>query len=407
MSTPAVVEAPAAAPDPALAELRVALLSPCTWPEVRRGAERMFRDLAAGLIRRGHQPWLITSHPDRPQATVENGLEVTRNWRPPDGRLRRRGYEEHLTHVPGTYMSLRRGRADLAHASHAPDAVAAGRWSRERGRPAIFSFMGIPDRQWLVAKRLRLEFVVRAVRDCQAVVALSRHAQEAFHTTLGVRARVIYPGVDTRAFTPGGERSEAASILCVAPPEVPEKRVGLLVAALGRVRRERPGTVLVLQRPRDPAVGERLAREPGVQLMDSDPALLAGAYRRAWVTALPSSSDAFGLVLAESLACGTPVVGSDRGGIPEVIDRPEIGCMFAREDPADVARALVDGLDVAGEPSSARACRARAEELSLERCVESYERLYRELLGEGERVASGVPAAGPTGAGASAEAPGA
>jgi glycosyltransferase involved in cell wall biosynthesis len=360
--------------------LDVALLSPLTWPEARRGAERMFRDLASGLLARGHRPWLLSSHQGLPRTSIENGVRVTRNWRPPDGRLQRRAYEEHLTHAPSTYLSLRRRPVDVAHASHAPDALAAARWSRRTGAPTILSFMGIPDRPWLVARRHRLQLVLRACRECAAVVALSQTAADAFAHSLGVSARVIPPGVDTDAFSPGGERSAVPQILCTASLEVPEKRVSLLVDALPLVRRSRPDTELVLQRPSAQALSDHAAREPGVVLMDTDAELLLDAYRSAWCSALPSRSDAFGLVLAESLACGTPVVGSDRGALAEVIDRPEVGRVFAGEDPSEVARALLEALELAEDPATAAACRARALELSLDRCADAYEALYRELL---------------------------
>jgi glycosyltransferase involved in cell wall biosynthesis len=364
---------------PSQRSLEVALLSPCSWPEVRRGAERMFRDLAAGMEARGHRPWLITSHPGAPSRSVEDGVRVTRNWRPPSGRLLRRGYEEHLTHLPASYLSLTRGSADVAHASHAPDATVAARWSRSTGRPAVFSFMGIPDRRWLVARRLRLDCMLRAIDGCAATVALSRAAADEFRRALGVEARVIHPGVDLRAFTPG-PRGEVPSILCTASLEVPEKRVGLLIDALPIVRRARPGTRLVLQRPVEVALARQLASVEGVELIDPDPALLVDAYRGAWATALPSRSDAFGLVLAESLACGTPVFGSDLGGIPEIIDRPEIGRTFAGADPQSIADAALQTLELATDPACVSACRRRAETLSVERCVDAYEALYRELL---------------------------
>jgi phosphatidylinositol alpha-mannosyltransferase len=340
----------------------------------------MFRDLAAGLVERGHSPWLITSHPQRPTTTFEASVRVTRNWRPPDGRLLRRAYEEHLTHVPASYLSLRRGSADIAHASHAPDAVAAARWSRERGAPAVFSFMGLPDREWLVARRMRLDLMIRAIRGCAAVVALSRAAAEVFADTLGVEARVIHPGVDVETFTPGPERSEAPSIVCAAPLDVPEKRVSLLLEALPLVRRARPTASVILQRPADASLAAALQATPGVQVIDPAPELLLDAFRRAWVSALPSRREPFGLVLVESLACGTPVVGSDRGAIPEIVDRPEIGRLFSGEQPEAVATALLEALELAGDPATALACRRRAEELSLERCVDAYEALYLELI---------------------------
>ena len=80
---------------------------------------------------------------------------------------------------------------------------------------------------------------------------------------------------------------------------------------------------------------------------------MAALYRRAWVTALPAIGEAFGIVLAESLACGTPVVGSPFGGIPEIIDRPEIGRAARSLEPPDLADALLEALELAETPATA------------------------------------------------------
>src|SRR5204863_3420035 len=54
--------------------VRIALLHPCFWPEVRRGTERVIRELADGLLARGHEPVLITSHPGETLRNLEDGL---------------------------------------------------------------------------------------------------------------------------------------------------------------------------------------------------------------------------------------------------------------------------------------------------------------------------------------------
>jgi glycosyltransferase involved in cell wall biosynthesis len=351
---------------------KVALLAPCTWPEVRRGGERLVRELAAGLIERGHRPTLITSHPGRPSRSVEDGLEVIRSWRPPDGRLRRRLVEDYVTHVPFSYVHLARGDFDVAHAFHGPDAVAATRWSAATGKPAVFTFLGLPTRRNLVQRRGRLEAVQEATKGSAAVVALSEAAVHGFRRELGVEAEVIHPGVDLDRFRPVAERDELPTIFCASDPGVEAKRVPLLVEAFQRLRKRRKRARLILQAPQDEALAATLRGE-GIELTSGEN--LPELYSRAWALALPSWGEAFGLVLTEALACGTPVVGTNA----EVIDSDEIGRVFEGGDPKDLAKALSETLDLAKDPKTRDRCRERAEDFSTERATEEYLRLYESL----------------------------
>ncbi|MGI8750124.1 MAG: glycosyltransferase family 4 protein [Thermoleophilaceae bacterium] len=357
--------------------IRVDLLSPAFWPEVRRGSERFVRDLADGLLARGHRPRLITSHAGRPRASIEDGLPVTRVWRPPMGWLESRGFESYLTHWPLSEAVLRWGDADVAHAVFTTDALAAVRWGRATGRPTVLSFMGIPDR---VGPRLRATLARRAVAGSDATIALSQAAAEAFWRQFGVETRVIYPGVDLRAFVPGDERYPQPTVFCGAAVTEPRKRVALLVRAFAIVRHERPSARLLLSRPAsgvEPAGFEA----PGVEFVDvDDRGTLAKTYSRSWVSALPSLGEAFGLVLVEALACGTPVVASNRDGMREVVDRADIGRLFEGDDERALARSLLEALELAEDPGIRRACRERAEDFSIERTTEAYLDLYTELL---------------------------
>jgi len=362
--------------------LRVGLLTPCFWPEVRRGGERFTRELADALLARGHRPRLITSHPGLPRRTVEDGLPILRLPRPPGGARLARMFEPYITHVPLSYGALRLGEYDLAHAVYPTDALAAVHWRKRTGRPAILSYLGIPTREWLQGQHRR-EVLGVALRGCDAVVALSHHAAAAFAEVLGYEAPVINPGVDLAAFRPAPARSSTPTIICSAAADEPRKHVALLVEALALVRRERPDAELVLSRPRRPDAVRRAGVKldaPGVRLVDlDDRGALARAYGGAWVSALPSVDEAFGLVLAEAMACGTPAVGYDHGATPEVIDRPGVGLLFDRLDAAVLARTLLEAMELSRRPETATACRARAEELSIDRCAESYLDLYRQV----------------------------
>ena len=54
---------------------------------------------------------------------------------------------------------------------------------------------------------------------------------------------------------------------------------------------------------------------------------------------LPSFSESFGLVLIEALACGKPVIGSDVGGIKEIIT-PEVGLLIDPNSPETISDAI-------------------------------------------------------------------
>ena len=362
--------------------LSVALLNPTFWPEVQRGSERMIGELATDLVRLGHHPRVVSSHPGRGVTTEEHGFPVTLNRRPPDRLLLRRGFQEHLSHVPLSLRTLLAGDFDIAHAFYATDAAAAIRWARRRTRPVVFSYMGVPQRDVLAGRRLRLRLILDAVRETDAVLALSEAAAAAMRRWLGVDPRVIYPGVDLERFEPGGERDPDPTIVCAAASDDSRKRVDLLARAFRLVRRERPRARLLLDRPRrDSSAMDALAAiSEGIEFFDAPPGGVAPLYRRAWVSALPSYNEAFGLVLAEGLACGTPGVGTRDGGIPEILDRPEVGRLFDGTTAEDLCRAILETFELIEDPGTAEACRNRALELSTDAMTERYLDLYADVL---------------------------
>ena len=70
------------------------------------------------------------------------------------------------------------------------------------------------------------------------------------------------------------------------------------------------------------------------------PKVLSG-MARAWATVVPSGNEAFGLVNIESMAVGVPVIGSDTGGIAEIIRDGEDGFLFPSGDHATLARRML------------------------------------------------------------------
>ncbi|WP_129715425.1 glycosyltransferase family 4 protein [Pedobacter sp. SYP-B3415] len=89
----------------------------------------------------------------------------------------------------------------------------------------------------------------------------------------------------------------------------------------------------------------------------------------------PCWEEPFGLVIAESLACGTPVAGFARGALPNLVC-DETGCLTSSCNPADLALCIRQAVTL-----DRFACRQRAEDLlSIETMISSYERLFSEVV---------------------------
>jgi len=151
--------------------------------------------------------------------------------------------------------------------------------------------------------------------------------------------------------------AEVSLVLCASSPDTPELAARLQAAVAGRSRVQWINAMLPV-----PEV---------VQL-----------YSHAAVFACPSIYEPFGLINLEAMACGTPVVASRVGGIPEVVVDGETGWLVPPGDPAALAEALRVSL---ADPTRARrmgeAGRRRVEaHFSWDRIAEHTLAVYRDAI---------------------------
>ncbi|MBW0093041.1 glycosyltransferase [Pseudonocardia sp. KRD-184] len=198
------------------------------------------------------------------------------------------------------------------------------------------------------------------------------------HTTAGQwrglvpDVRVVRNGVDTAVWTPGPGGGTPVWSGRIVPEKGPVEAIRAARAA---------GSGLRLAGPRpdrrwfDAEVAPLLG--DGIDYVGHlDHTALARLVGSASVAVVsPCWDEPYGLVVAEALACGTPIAGFARGALPELLG-PTCGVLA---DPGDV-----DGL-AAAIPAAARldraAVRRRAEDVcSVEAMVRGYEDLYDELV---------------------------
>jgi glycosyltransferase involved in cell wall biosynthesis len=217
----------------------------------------------------------------------------------------------------------------------------------------------------------------------------------------GRRVEVIPNGLDTETFAP---LSAAGRALARERLGLPDARPLILFGADFALRDARKGGSDLLAALARSGLRADLALfghdGPAPQVQGCrvhslgylrDDALLAAAYAACDLYVLPTLEDNLPNTVLESLACGTPVLSYDVGGVPEMIEDGENGfivegaaAMRAQERAEALARTLGAALKALAEPERAAQLRARAREkalreYSLDVAARRYAALYAEL----------------------------
>jgi glycosyltransferase involved in cell wall biosynthesis len=220
------------------------------------------------------------------------------------------------------------------------------------------SFMTHPE--WLGprARQVLRRLVPASARRARRVLALSQWAAAEVAEALALppgRVAVVSPAADP-VFVPrpgAAERVAARYGLrgyCLAVGDLgPRKNLGALADAVARLGR--PDLPLALAGRAARGAAAVLGGAPVRWLGRVPDAALADLYAAAAVTALPSLHEGFGLPALEALACGSPLVVSDRGALPEVVGDAALVA-------PPTAEALADALRAALEPATADRLRA-------------------------------------------------
>ncbi|MEZ5615218.1 MAG: glycosyltransferase [Rhodocyclaceae bacterium] len=188
---------------------------------------------------------------------------------------------------------------------------------------------------------------------CDRIVAVSEtlKSQLVREGSFAERIAVIPMGADLRGlFVPDGSPRSRAEILFVGRL-VPGKGVDVLLNALPAILARQPDAMLTVagggpEGENLAGMARRLGVDQRVSFIGPVPhASLADHYRRAALLVLPSREEGFGLVLAEALGCGCPVVASDLPAIRDLLNDGEGGRLFRTGDAEGLATAVVELLE--------------------------------------------------------------
>ncbi len=230
-----------------------------------------------------------------------------------------------------------------------------------------------------------------SIESSDRVTAVSRFLKERAEASFGITRPidVVYNFVDPGVFSPrrrSGLRLAPArtKVVMHASNFRPVKNIPAVLQVFSEVRRKVTAKLVMVGDGPEKAGAEQLARELGIQrdvLFLGNQDMMEELLPLADVFLLPSSSESFGLVALEAMSAEVPVVASEVGGLPEVIDHGVTGFLHGpghiQGFVSSVLTLLTD--DRLRHSMGRRARRVAKERFSVDEMVDRYIAVYDSL----------------------------
>ncbi len=226
-----------------------------------------------------------------------------------------------------------------------------------------------------------LLFTRLSLEKADAVTAVSNFTAGMVRDELGFRGpiRVIYNGIDTERFSPGSGNGQRKGIRVLFAGNLTLRKGANLLP--GIAARLAPGIEMVCTRGL--RGGFSLPDLPNLKNLGRISVKdMPELYRNVDILLFPSVREGFGLVAAEAMSCGLPVVATDCSALPELIDEGRGGflCPLGDVDAfADKIRLLAENPRLRREMGDYN--RAKVEKMfTLNRMADQYRKLFEEVL---------------------------
>jgi phosphatidylinositol alpha-mannosyltransferase len=329
--------------------VRVGLVCPYSW-DVPGGVQEHIRDLAETLMDLGHQVSVITPADDDtvlPAYVVSAGRAVPVPYNGSVGRV-----AFGFLSASRVRRWLKEGQFDVLHVHEpaAPSLSLLAAWSAT-GPIVATVHIANPRSRLLHAATPILEYVGEKI---SARIAVSEAARTTLVEHLGGDAVLIPNGVNVRRYEKAdplpGWPGPGGALGFLGRMDEARKGLAVLLAAFGILGPQRPGLRLLIAGPGDaeeamekvpPALRDRVVLLGQVSEEDK-----VRVYHSVDVFCAPNTGgESFGIVLAEAMAAGAPIVASDLDAFRMVLRGGEAGELFATGDPDALAEAAARLLD--------------------------------------------------------------
>jgi N-acetyl-alpha-D-glucosaminyl L-malate synthase BshA len=240
------------------------------------------------------------------------------------------------------------------------------------------------------------EIVAFSIEHSDAVTAVSSSLRNSTRQELGVQREIsvipnfldfsVFRRVDVSQLRQRLSRDGTRKVVIHVSNFRPVKRIDAVMAVFARVLENVPAQLVLVGDGPELGTAYRLGRELGiadhVDAIGAQEAVIP-LLSAADLFLLPSAQESFGLAALEAMACEVPVVASNVGGLPEVIDHGRSGFLH---DPTDLQGMAASGVALLEDPRlHARITRTARDHVldcfGVERIVPLYEVCYQRVLG--------------------------
>ncbi|MFQ5931491.1 MAG: glycosyltransferase family 4 protein [Nitrospiraceae bacterium] len=384
--------------------LRVLMMSDVSPVEIRGGAERVLWEQASRLAAVGHKVHVLSRSPTNGVGETVERQGVRISHFPADRRSFVRFFLNSIREARhAAARELTEAGADVLHLQQPLSGFGALNSAVGRRVPSLYTFHSPAPLEY--RSRLRTTAHHRGgLAGAFGIVLLwfleglclrrvtRIHVLSDFSTDLlrklyriGPKRIVKIPGgVDTKRFRPAEDRDAIRKALGIPTGTFVlltvrnlEPRMGLdsLVRAMAILRQQAPDLVLLVGgagslRSDLEALTDSLGLGGHVRFLGFIPdSELPHYYQACDAFVLPTRElEGFGLVTAEALACGTPVLGTPVGAIPEILGELQPDLLFEGTGPEAIARGILKHLEMAqANPQGFEALRQRCRDYATAR----------------------------------------